>query len=250
MSKDLFSKQSDIYARYRPGYPPALIEYILQFVENLNMAWDCATGNGQAALLLAPHFQFVQATDISEKQLSKAIHHPRIHYSQVNAEQTPFIEQSFDLITVAQAYHWFNFIAFEKEVKRVLKPNGIIAIWGYSLVSSEYNELNILITNFYKKRVGPYWDAERKYVDDHYRTIPFPYEELPGADFFIEKQWNLEDLSGYLNSWSSVQHFIMANGFNPVDEFKADLQKYWPAKETIAFRFPLFLKLGRIKNGA
>src|SRR5688572_9965980 len=218
MSKDLFSNQSDIYARYRPGYSSEIIDYILQFVSERHTAWDCATGNGQAALLLAAHFELVHATDISENQLSNAIQHSRIQYSDSIAEKTSFPENSFELITVAQAYHWFNHLAFEKEVKRVLKPEGILAVWGYSLVVSDFMDLNNKLRAFYKATVGPYWDAERKYIDDHYRTIPFPYDELPSAEFTIEQQWNLDDLSGYLNTWSSVQHFIKANSYNPVNQ--------------------------------
>jgi len=246
MSKDLFSKQSDIYARYRPDYPSGLIDYILQFVSQHNKVWDCATGNGQAAIMLASHFQLVQATDISEKQLLNATPHPRIHYSIEAAENTTFPDNSFDLVTVAQAYHWFNFTAFHEEVKRVVKPNGIIAIWGYGLVTSEIDQLNTKIETFYSITVGPYWDPERKFIDDHYRTIPFPYVELPPKEFFIEKRWSLDDLTGFLNSWSSVQHFIKANAYNPVDRLKKDLQMEWPADDFITLRFPLFLRLGRI----
>ncbi|MBC7828663.1 MAG: class I SAM-dependent methyltransferase [Chitinophagaceae bacterium] len=248
MSKDLFSNQSDIYARYRPGYPPELIDYILQFVAGRDTAWDCATGNGQAALLLASHFSLVQATDISGKQIANSKKHPRIQYAIAKEESTPFAEQSFDLITVAQAYHWFNFKGFKQEAKRLLKPTGVVAVWGYSMVSSEYDKLNEMIAIFYNDTVGPFWDAERKYVDDHYRTIPFPYEEFPAKEFFMEVQWNLEDLSGYLNTWSSVQHFIKAKGYNPVDELRSDLQMAWPLTESIVFRFPLFLRLGRIRK--
>ena len=245
MSKDLFSKQSGIYARYRPGYPSEIIDYILQFVSDRHTAWDCATGNGQAAFLLAPHFEVVHATDISENQLANAIQHSGIQYSISAAEKTSFEENSFDLVTVAQAYHWFDFLAFEKEVKRVLKPNGILAVWGYSLVVSDNKDLNKKLIAFYKETIGPYWDSERRYIDDHYRTIPFPYDELPPAEFTIEQQWSLDDLSGYLNTWSSVQHFIKLNNYNPVDQLRSDLEKIWPPGQIIAFRFPLFLRLGR-----
>ena len=121
MAKDLFSIQANTYAKYRPVYPKDLFDHLLQFVAQKNTAWDCATGNGQAAFALAPYFKKVTATDISEKQLSLAKPHPNIQYQISFAEQTSFPDNYFDLITVAQAYHWFTFDAFEKEVKRVAK---------------------------------------------------------------------------------------------------------------------------------
>ena len=136
MNKDLFSTQAAMYAKYRPAYPPALFEYILQFVSSHETAWDCATGNGQAALELAQHFRRVEATDISEAQILHAVKHPSINYSVSSAEHTDFPHRTFDLVTVAQAYHWFDFSAFEMEVKRVLKRSGVVAVWGYSLENS------------------------------------------------------------------------------------------------------------------
>lgn len=246
MSKDLFSKQSGIYARYRPGYPAGLVTYILQFVSERKSAWDCATGNGQAAKLLAEYFEEVHATDLSEKQIANAIPDSRIQYAVSPAEKTGFATGSFDLVTVAQAYHWFNFESFERELRRVLKPNGVIAVWGYGMVKSQHEPVTSLIERFYHDVVGPYWDGERQYVDNQYRTIPFPYDELPPAEFSIDTSWTIEELIGYLNTWSSVQHFIKANSYNPVGELEASLQQAWPLEKSVAFQFPLFLRLGRI----
>lgn len=246
MSKDLFSQQSAIYAKYRPGYPPALVEYILQFVPGRDTVWDCATGNGQAAVELAHHFRLVEATDISEAQLLNAVKLPAIRYSVSSAEQTTFPNKTFDLITVAQAYHWLDFSAFESEVKRVLRPSGVVAVWGYSLARCEDKEIDEQLQDFYKNTVGPYWDAERKFIDNHYRDIPFPYNELPSKEFFIEQHWTLQDLSGYLNTWSSVQHFIKGRGFNPVNEFMQRLHRSLPGELYFTFTFPLFLRMGRI----
>ncbi|MBS1563715.1 MAG: class I SAM-dependent methyltransferase [Bacteroidetes bacterium] len=255
MSKDLFSKQAATYAKYRPGYPAELVDYILSFVQQRDRAWDCATGNGQAAILLSARFREVLATDSSEKQLQQAAVADNIHYSVSLAEQTGFPPDSFDLITVAQAYHWFQFDAFEQEVKRVGKPGGVIAVWGYNIPLCGVTAIDQLIQHFYTKTVGSYWDAERKYVDDYYRTVPFPYEELPVKEFSIRVDWTVDDLPGYLNSWSSVQHFIKANGYNPVDALAAALRAIWPLKEgldetpaVLAFRFPVFIRLGRIKG--
>src|SRR5678815_5287503 len=98
MAKDLFSKQSAAYAGFRPGYPQSLIEHILQNTPGRNTAWDCATGNGQAATLLAPHFKNVYATDISEKQLSNAVLKPNIHYMAGSAEDSGLADYSIDLV--------------------------------------------------------------------------------------------------------------------------------------------------------
>jgi ubiquinone/menaquinone biosynthesis C-methylase UbiE len=246
MAKDLFSNQASLYAQYRPGYPHELYEYILQHVNNRQLAWDCATGNGQAAVELAHYFDQVMATDISEKQLQQAQPHEKITYAVSTAEHTPFDNNSFDCITVAQAYHWFRFDAFEKEVMRVAKPGAVVAIWGYSLVVCEDQAVNTLINTFYRETVGAYWDKERKYIDDHYTTVPFPYEPLPAKEFQINVQWSRRQLTGYFNTWSSVQHFIKAHQYNPVDELAAAIESVWPDDRDRNFYFPLFLKLGKV----
>jgi ubiquinone/menaquinone biosynthesis C-methylase UbiE len=248
MAKDLFSNQASLYAQYRPVYPSALFECILQHAKHRHQAWDCATGNGQAAVELAKYFDKVIATDISEKQLQQAQPHEKITYSVSTAEQTPFAGNSFDCITVAQAYHWFKFDAFSKEVMRVAKPDAIVAVWGYGLVVCEDEALNNLINTFYRETVGAYWDKERRYIDEQYSTVPFPYEPLPAKEFQINVQWNRQQLTGYFNTWSSVQHFIKANGHNPVNELAALIEKVWRGDDDKNFYFPLFLKLGKVKK--
>lgn len=245
MSKDLFSQQATIYARYRPVYPLALYDYVAGLVPQPTAAWDCATGNGQAAMELARYFDQVFATDISEKQLQQATPHHRITYYIAPSDASGLPDNSIDLITVAQAYHWFNFDSFQREVKRVAKRDAVIAIWGYSLIQSDQPPLQSLIQDFYKKKTGPYWDAERKYVDEHYTTVAFPYQEFPAPAFRIDVQWTKEDLIGYFNTWSSVQHFIKANGYNPVEALAEAIQATWPGQETRDFYFPLFIRVGR-----
>ena len=174
MAKDLFSNQAELYAKYRPSYPKELIEYIVSFVNKKEMALDCATGNGQAAVLLAPFFQKVFAIDTSLKQISQAVNFKGITYLRGEAEKTSFDDNSFDLITVAQAYHWFEFDAFSAEATRIAKPGAIIAVWGYGLVRSTDRALENAISNFYTRVVGKYWDSERRYIDQGYTTIPLP----------------------------------------------------------------------------
>jgi ubiquinone/menaquinone biosynthesis C-methylase UbiE len=162
--KDIFSDNSGGYARYRPTYPREVYDFILPLVTQKQNAWDCATGNGQVALALAPHFEKVFATDISQKQLDQATPAPNIMYSLSPAEKTSFPDHYFDLVTVGQAIHWFQFDAFYNEVKRVLKPGGIIALLGYALFKTE-KEVQEIVNDFYENIVGPYWDPERKYID-------------------------------------------------------------------------------------
>jgi len=246
MAKDLFSEQSGDYASYRPTYPPVLVESFLPFVKERKLAWDCATGNGQAAVLLAEYFENVEATDISEEQLKNAFPNQKVHYTLVNAENTNFKEKSFDLITVAQAYHWLKFDDFHKEVIRVAKPGAVIAIWAYGLIRCADKEINKMLKNFYNDTTGPYWDPERKYVDERYETIPFPYEPLINTNFEINYEWNIEQLSGYLNSWSSVRNFIRKENSNPVELFRIALNEVWRERATKNFTFPIFLKAGKV----
>ena len=248
MAKDLFSKQAAVYAKYRPGQPPELIDYILSLTENTRAAWDCATGNGQAAVLLADYFEQVFATDISEKQLNQAPRIPNILYKQGTAEKSDFAENSFDLITVAQAYHWFRFDEFRKEVTRVGKPGAKLAIWGYGLIQAKHEKMNKLIKHFYVDIVGKYWDPERRFIDEKYETVPFDFKEYPARNFSINVEWDLEDFAGYLNTWSSVQHYIQANQNNPVEDFILELIRQEAITGKTAFSFPLFLRIGTIEK--
>lgn len=246
MPKDLFSKQHASYAKYRPSYPKALIDYVIGYVENKQVAWDCATGNGQAALPLAEHFAKVVATDISEKQLALAEARENIQYIRSEAEHTLFAENTFNLITVAQAYHWFNFDEFEKEVRRVSKNGGVIAIWCYDYLMTGNKKIDEIIQTFYGDTLGNYWDKERKYVEAHYETVPFNFARLPAKRFSINAAWSIQDLTGYLNSWSAVQHYMEDNNVNPVDQVQKDLAPYWKQDQVLNISFPVFLKIGKI----
>ncbi len=241
--KDRFSQQAKTYAKFRPEYPPELYDFILKNTENRETAWDCATGNGQAAKVLAQHFEKVYATDISQKQIDNATQAGNIEYSISSAEITPFDDNTFDLITVAQAAHWFDFDKFYAEVKRVAKPNATLAIWGYGTLSADEEEIDKLLQNFYRNVVGKYWDAERKHIDSHYETLPFPFENAISARFSMVFNWHRHELEGYLNTWSSVQNFINTEGYNPTPNLMLDLEAYWNEFNRVSVRFPIFLKL-------
>lgn len=242
--KDNFSDQSDFYAKFRPTLPIELFDYIIELTPERELVWDCGTGNGQSAYILSNFFKQVKATDISENQLKNAVQKSNIHYSKQPAEQTDFEDGSFDLIMVSQAVHWFDFDRFFKESKRVMKPDGIIAVAGYDLprLSPEINEL---IQRLYKEILAGFWDDERQHIDNHYQNIPFPFEEIKIPDFHIHDEWKPEHLQGYLNSWSGLRHFIREKNYNPLDEMQSEFENAWGKNETHKVIFPVFSRIGR-----
>lgn len=241
--KDNFSIQSSDYVRFRPTYPDELLDYILSLTRHHNTAWDCGAGSGQLTFKLANYFNQVFATDISAKQLEQAVQKPNITYKVESAEVSSFKAHSFDLITVAQAVHWFDFDLFYSEVRRTLKPDGLLAIIGYGLLEIE-GQAGQKVLDFYAETLAGYWDKERRYIDERYQTIPFPFREIKAPGFTSRYEWNLEQLVGYLNTWSAVQHFIRQNGVNPVEAFAEDLRKIWDGNRTEVVTFPILLRLG------
>ncbi|NJB72349.1 ubiquinone/menaquinone biosynthesis C-methylase UbiE [Saonia flava] len=244
---DKFSKQSTTYKKFRPTYPTDLFNFLYSKCPNKNIAWDCGTGNGQVALILSKSFEKVLATDISEKQIQNAEQKENIFYFLERAEKTSILSNSIDLITVAQAIHWFDLAAFNKEAKRVLKPNGVIAIWGYGLLRVN-PKINEIIDSFYINEIGKYWNEERKHVDNGYSSILFDFNEIKIPEKFqIQTNWNLEQLEGYFNSWSSVQNYIEQRGINPVDELIKKISFEWKS-EIQQVNFPIFIRVGNNKN--
>ena len=244
--KDFFSSQSKVYAAFRPTYPKELYQFIFRHVPDKKVAWDCATGNGQVAQYLSRHFNEVYATDISQQQLDHAVKAKNIFYSKSQAERTGFRDNQFDLITVAQALHWFDQKLFFEEAARVAKPNAIVAVWCYGLLCIE-PVIDDLIMEFYKDKVGPYWDEARKLVEDEYRSITFPFAEIKVPPFAIKGQWTLDQLSGYLSSWSSTQKYVNEIGHDPVSPFIKELEKHW-LKTEMMVSFPIFTRMGQVKK--
>jgi cyclopropane fatty-acyl-phospholipid synthase-like methyltransferase len=245
MAKDLFSTQSDLYAKYRPVAPPELYDYIFSFVKNKNTAWDCATGNGQAANVLADHFKKVIASDISAAQLEKAVQKENIEYLLCPGESTPFAENSFDLITVSQAYHWLKWDEFKKEATRVGKPGAVIAIWTYHGSKTDDDAVNKIKEDFYNEVTDPYWEYERKFVDEKYETVDFDYELLPANTFEVRLDWRREDMLGYISTWSALRNYIKQHGHSFMPVIEERLKKVWPENEVKRVVFPVYLKLGR-----
>lgn len=185
------------------------------------------------------------ATDISKGQLTHAPQKKNIEYIHAPAENSGLPANTFDLITVAQAIHWFDFDLFFVEVKRAVKENALLAVIGYGMVRVDA-AINPMIDQFYEYAFSRYFNDNRRYVDEHYQTIPFPFEEIETPEFSISYDWGLEELGGYFNSWSAVHKMKEENGFNPVDDFMQQLNVKWNKDETKKVTFPIFLRLGKI----
>ena len=246
---DNFSRQSNTYKKYRPEYPKELYQVILSNSKGRNQCWDCGTGNGQVAKELANYFKKVYATDISENQIKLAEKKSNIEYIVTRSEETNFEENKFDLITVAQAIHWFDFKAFNAEAKRVGKHNSKVCIWGYDLLKVD-EEVDEVIQEFYQKTVGSYWNKERRHIDSKYETIDFNFKEVTAPkNLAIKANWKLENMIGFLNSWSSVQNYKNANsGLNPVKKVENELLKVWTKEKIKQIKFPIFMKIGIIEK--
>jgi SAM-dependent methyltransferase len=241
--KDHFSKQAADYAKFRPGYPQELFVYLGKIALGRQLAWDCGTGNGQAAVALASVFNRVIATDASEKQISNAQPHERVEYRVAPAENSGIQSGTIDLIMVAQALHWFDLDGFYAEAWRVLKPDSVLAASVYNLLHIE-PAIDDVVNRYYYEVVGSFWPPERKLVEQ-FADLPFPFEEIGPPKFEVTAWWNLDRLIGYLRTWSSTQRFMAARGSDPVEQIIDELLALWgPAKQTREVIWPLTLRVG------
>jgi ubiquinone/menaquinone biosynthesis C-methylase UbiE len=226
--KDLYSRQAELYSKYRPTYPDALFAYIASLVKEKHIAWDCATGNGQAASGLAEYFDKVIATDASIKQLGYAVRLANVEYRHALAEKSGLEPASIDLITVATAIHWINTEKFYREVKRIIKPGGIFAVWTYSTTNElEKNVKKVL--DEYEKFLLPYWDKGIAGVWK-FEDLYFPFDVMPSPAFFIERNWKYDDFLNYLRTWSSTQNYIVQTGTDPTVIFRNRFKDAWGEK--------------------
>ncbi len=227
---DHFSGVANRYADFRPHYPAELFDYLATLAPRNSVVWDCACGNGQATLDLGERFARIVATDASKEQIASATARVNVEYRTAPAETSGLDNESVNLITVAQALHWFDLARFYGEVRRVFRPGGVLAVWAYGIDEVEGDSVNSLVQDFYFNIVGPYWPPERKLVEEGYRTIPFPFTEIQAPQFRMEARWTLEQLLGYIGTWSATSRFIQATGRNPVVPLAEGLSRtvVWP----------------------
>jgi ubiquinone/menaquinone biosynthesis C-methylase UbiE len=243
---DQFSTIAGAYASYRPGYPDQLFAYLTSLCPRHELAWDCATGTGQAALPLARSFRRVVATDVSGTMLAKAPAHPNIEYRTASAEVSGLESGSVDLVTVAQALHWIPVGPFYAEVERVLVPGGVLAVWSYGNQTLGDPAIDRILRRFYYEIVGPFWAPERRHVETGYRTLPFPFPELQAPSFEMEQYWTMTELLEYVGTWSATQRYREVVGYDPLGTLAQELGPFWdtPASRR-CIRWPLSVRVGR-----
>jgi ubiquinone/menaquinone biosynthesis C-methylase UbiE len=248
---DHFSGVASRYADFRPHYPAALFDYLATLVPRDSTVWDCACGNGQATLDLAERFARVVGTDASKDQIASATPHSRLEYRVATAEQSDLPDQSVALVTVAQALHWFDLERFYAEVRRVLQPQGALAVWAYGINEVEGDGVNALVQDYYANIVGPYWPPERRLVEEGYRSIPFPFVELTPPAFRMEAHWTLEQLLGYFSTWSATSRFKKTTGQDPLPSLAVKLAEVWGETESPRrVVWPLSVRIGRTDTPA
>lgn len=239
--QDHFSTQAAAYARFRPSYPPALYEFLASLAPARSLAWDCGTGNGQAAVGLAAHFRQVIASDASREQVAEALPHARVTYYVAAAEDPPPAAQGADLVTVAQALHWFDHARFYPALQRVLKPGGVFAAWGYGLMQIT-PAVEAVVQDYYANIVGPYWPPDRRHIENAYRSLPFPPVEITVPTFSMRADWSLEALLGYLDTWSATRRYLKERGHHPLEHVQTALARAWGGAPTHTVVWPLFLR--------
>ena len=241
--KDHFSDAPNDYRAYRPNYPPELFAYLASISPGKQIAWDCATGSGQPAIELSGYFARVIASDASAEQIESAQSSAGISYRVAAAEQSGIDANSIDLVTVAQALHWFDIPAFCEEANRVLKSGGILAVWTYNLLQIQ-NEIDRPVNHLYESILGDYWPPERTMVENGYAQISLPFEEMDHPEFKMTARWDLPQLLGYLRTWSASRRYNKQHGVDPVATIFPALSDAWGEAETTrTIHWPLSLRL-------
>ncbi|TPE54577.1 class I SAM-dependent methyltransferase [Maribrevibacterium harenarium] len=234
------------YARVRPSYPPELYLWLSQQVANTGVVWDCACGTGQASIDLAAYFDRVEATDLSAAQIAKATPHRKVHYSVQKSEETSFPDHYFDAICVAHALHWFDLPDFWQEVKRVLKPNGVIVVWGYHWFRLD-DVAGQLVDETLLPLLKPYWPPQSRLLWTRYDDMAFPFQRIEVPDFKLETQWTLGQTCDFIRTWSATQFFVADGGQEILENFEQKLRECWGnAGDKKPVSMPFFAHAGRV----
>jgi len=241
--KDHFSALSAAYSKYRPTYPVELFQFLASIVSANTLAWDCATGSGQVAVELTDYFSDVVASDASQSQIHAATQYAGVEYRVATAEQSGLADSSVDLITVGQAFHWFDEPLFMAEVCRVLRPEGVLAIWCYELCAVS-DECDAIVDKLYRDILEDYWSPERMMVEQGYSGVTMPGVAVPAPEFVMSLEWCAADMLGYLRTWSACKRFESQKGSDPVEIISAELGSAWGDGVRLV-TWPLSIKVSR-----
>lgn len=246
--KDHFSGAATGYAAHRPVYPLTVAEALAVRSPGRGCAWDAGCGSGQLSTVLGEVFQRVEATDASAAQIASAVAHPRLRYAVARAEHVDLADCSVDCAVAAQAAHWFDLESYYEEVRRVLRPRGLVALVTYALMNITA-EVDRIVDRFYRETLNGYWPPERALVEEGYRSVPFPFVEVAPPALMLEHRWDLGQVTGYIATWSAVQALKKAGKGSEVDALVVQLQKAWGDPATVReVTWPLTLKLGRVED--
>ncbi|MEN7549432.1 class I SAM-dependent methyltransferase [Rapidithrix thailandica] len=245
MQKDHFTAVSNNYRKYRPAYPKELFQYLSSLTPGHQRVWDCGTGSGQTAVPLTEFYDEVIATDLSKGQLENAQAHERVVYKLSAAEKAPLEDQSVDLVTSSQAAHWFVLEEFYSEVRRVLRPGGVIALWCYGLLSVN-ESVDRVVKQLHDDLLGPFWP--KRTIEDHtYGSLWFPFEELPRSAFTMRAHWTLEQLKNYFRTWSAAHKYYEQHQVDPLEVLTEPFLKAWGNPEEVKeVTWPIYMRHGRV----
>lgn len=242
--KDHFSEQSAQYANYRPRYPAELFQILADQCQRRELAWDCATGGGQAAVALGEFFESVIATDASDTQIASAIPHANVSYRVATAEVSGLDDASVDLLTVGQALHWFDHERFFTEAGRVLASGGVLAVWCYGLCHVN-DACDGVVDELYTDIANEFWPPERRHIEERYAGITMPAAEIDVPRVNMYADWTADDMLGYLRTWSACRRYRKAHDRDPVTLIAGKLQGAW-GTDSRPVCWPLTLKACRL----
>jgi len=241
-----FSLVAKGYAAGRPGYPEELFDWLAAIAPARNMAWDAATGSGQAAWGLAERFDRVIATDISAEQLRHARPHPRIDYRVARSEASGLPDRSVDLAVSAAAAHWFDLKQYYEELRRVVRPGGVAVAWTYHVAHVD-PPLDAILWRLYKDVLSPFYPPNVKLVDDRFAGIELPGREVEAKPFFTTMRWSARQVAQFAASWSPVPGYIAATGLDPIPALEAEVAAAFGGPDIVReLHFPLYIRASRL----
>lgn len=233
------------YLQFRPTYPAALFQWLADITPQHRLAIDCGTGNGQAAVAIAPYFDQTIAIDRHNNPLKHALPHPSVEYRHLPAEHMDFADQSVDLIVAASAAHWFDLAAFYPQCQRVLSSDGRIVLWSYSWPNAQDRAIRAILSEA-KQALDPHWSAPSLWHLNAYRDLPFPFETVPTPHFQLTLDWDIDQLIQFLFTWAAIREHVQQRDAHFLDRLRGQLERIWPATQPRHFIFPIHMKAGRL----